>query len=336
MGYTHFSGVDAALLKINGTQVTATAAEINALASTGLSATELGYLDGVTAGAVTASKAAVVDISKDIGDFRNLDAVNIDAGASGAAGTVDIFPATVTSGKLALTAADSAGDTTTTIVNASQAGARTYTIPDAGASTSFVMGAGDATVAGVKTFSSAPVLTAGVGAAAGTGVVAVETGFGNFKTTTLTLTNTPVVMADNAGVTAYGSLQIYDFPQGYIYMQSALSDLALTLSAAGINADWDGDIGLGTVAADNTATPLATTEQNIIPNTATPQAAASATTGDAVSTATEHAIHDGTSAAKEVYLNLLVDDADHDVTSTPTNIICNGTIVLNWLFMGDN
>ena len=30
MGYTHFSGVDATLFKINGTQVTATAAEINA------------------------------------------------------------------------------------------------------------------------------------------------------------------------------------------------------------------------------------------------------------------------------------------------------------------
>lgn len=104
-----------------------------------LAGAELTVLDGVTAGTVTASKAAVVDSNKDIGDFRNLDVVNIDAGASGTAGSVDVFPSTASKGKVSLTAADSAGDTTTTIVNASQGGARTYTIPDAGASASFVM-----------------------------------------------------------------------------------------------------------------------------------------------------------------------------------------------------
>jgi hypothetical protein len=31
-----------------------------------------------------------------------------------------------------------------------------------------------------------------------------------------------------------------------------------------------------------------------------------------------------------VYLNILVDDADHDVTSTACNIIANGTITLVW------
>lgn len=111
-------------------------------------------LTGVTAGTVTASKAVVVDANKDIGDFRNLDVVNLDAGASAVAGTVDVFPTTAASGKVSLTAADSAGDFTTTIVNASQAAARTYTIPDAGASASFVMTAGAQTLAGVKTFSS--------------------------------------------------------------------------------------------------------------------------------------------------------------------------------------
>jgi type II secretory pathway component GspD/PulD (secretin) len=142
-------------------------------------------------------------------------------------------------------------------------------------------------------------------------------------------------LADEAGVVAYGGLKIYDFPQGYIYMQSAVADLAITKSSAGVNDDWDGDIGLGTVTASNNAT-LAATEQNIISTTATPQAAAGATTGDGVSTATEHAILDGTSAAVDLFVNLLVDDADHDVTSTPCNLILNGTITVNWLFMGDN
>jgi hypothetical protein len=83
---------------------------------------------------------------------------NVDAGASGLAGSVDVFPATASKGKLALVAADSAGNTTTTLTNASQAAARTYTVPDAGASASFVMTAGAQTLAGVKTLSSSPVV----------------------------------------------------------------------------------------------------------------------------------------------------------------------------------
>lgn len=66
-------------------------------------------------------------------------------------------PSTV-KGQLEIKAADSSGNTVTTIVNASQAAARTYTIPDAGANASFVMTAGAQTLAGVKTFSSAPLV----------------------------------------------------------------------------------------------------------------------------------------------------------------------------------
>lgn len=59
-------------LKIAGTAITATAAEINAIAGGGLSSAELGVLDGVTPGTVTASKAVVVDANKDIASVRNL------------------------------------------------------------------------------------------------------------------------------------------------------------------------------------------------------------------------------------------------------------------------
>lgn len=56
-------------------------------------------------------------------------------------------------GSLVVKAADSAGNTVTTITNASQAAARTYTIPDAGADASFVQTEGTQTVNGAKTFS---------------------------------------------------------------------------------------------------------------------------------------------------------------------------------------
>lgn len=140
----------------DGTEAEIDLAELAAIDSIG--AADLAKIDGITNGTVAAGKAAVVDANKDIGDFRNLDAVNLDAGASGTAGTVDVFPSTASKGKLQFAAADSAGDTTTTVTNASQAGARTYTIPDAGASASFAMTEGAQTINGVKTFGSTPVL----------------------------------------------------------------------------------------------------------------------------------------------------------------------------------
>ncbi len=112
------------------------------------STTELGFLDGVTAGTVTASKAAVVDANKDLSALRNLTVTNLDAGASGTAGTVDIFPATVAKGKTALSSADNTGDTTTAITVQAQAAARTYTIPDAGADAAFDLIKGNAAAAG--------------------------------------------------------------------------------------------------------------------------------------------------------------------------------------------
>ncbi len=175
----------------------------------------------------------------------------------------------------------------------------------------------------------------GTGAAAGSGVVAAEDGHGRIHLTTLTLTNTPVVLADEAGVIAHGGLKIYDLPAGAVQVLGAVSDLDLTLSAAGVNADWDGDVALGTVTASNNNT-LASTEANFIPSTATPQAAASATTANAQSTITQAGtVIDGTTTAADVYLNLLVDDADHTVGATPTNIICNGTVKLVWVQLGD-
>ena len=175
-------------------------------------------------------------------------------------------------------------------------------------------------------------IAAASGAAAGTGVVASEAGNGIVNKTVLTFTNTPVALADNAGVVAYGSLKVYDFPEGNIHIMGAVSDVALTKSSAGVNADWDGDMGVGSAAANNT-NALSTTEQNIIPTTATPQAVAGVTTADGVSTGS--VTIDGTATPVDLYFNLLVDDADHDVTGTACNLILNGTLTVHWINLGD-
>jgi hypothetical protein len=102
---------------VAGTFVTALASELNAL-------------DGLTAGTVTASKAVVVSADKDASAFRNVTVTNLDAGASGTAGSVDVFPTTASKGKLAITTTDQTGDTIVSLVVGAMAAARTITLAD--------------------------------------------------------------------------------------------------------------------------------------------------------------------------------------------------------------
>lgn len=131
------------------------------VAKTPISGVQMNALANVTPGVVLPSKAVVVDSNKDAASFRDITTRNVDAGASGTAGTVDIFPTTATTGKIQIAAAASAGNFTTTITNASMAAARTLTLPDPGAAASFVMTEGAATVNGVKTFGSIPIFPTG-------------------------------------------------------------------------------------------------------------------------------------------------------------------------------
>ena len=176
--------------------------------------------------------------------------------------------------------------------------------------------------------------SAGNGAVAGSGVTVAEYNTGMVHKTVITFTDRAVALTDVAATVAYGGSKIYDLPEGAILILGATSNIALTKSSAGVNADWDGDFGIGTVTASNNAS-LSSTEQNIIPTTATPQAVSGATTANGQSTATENAVINGTATAADVYFNLLVDDADQDVTGTACNLILNGTVTLIWLNLGD-
>jgi len=106
---------------------------------TALDGTDVTKIVGITNGTVAASKAAVVDTNKDIGDFRNLDAVNFDAGASGTAGSVDVFPTTDSKGKLIISCDDQDGNTNVTLKPAGMAQASVVSIPDPGAATANVL-----------------------------------------------------------------------------------------------------------------------------------------------------------------------------------------------------
>ena len=59
-------------INLDGTAITATAAEINILDGVTSTASELNLVDGITAGTVSASKAVIVDSNKDLTGLRNL------------------------------------------------------------------------------------------------------------------------------------------------------------------------------------------------------------------------------------------------------------------------
>lgn len=65
---------------------------------------------------------------------------DVDLGLSGTAGKLTIFPSTAAKGYATLQVADATGDTETTINIAAQAGARTYTLTDHGASADILVG----------------------------------------------------------------------------------------------------------------------------------------------------------------------------------------------------
>lgn len=167
-----------------------------------------------------------------------------------------------------------------------------------------------------------------------TGIEVVDETDGITHKTTLLLKDQTVTLADEAGVIAHGGQKVFDFPAGAILIEGVTTDLDITKSSAGVNADWDGDYSVGSVTASNNNT-LTTTEDEMLPSTATPQASSSATTADGQSTAAENVVVDGTSTDADAFLNFLVDDADHNVAGTPCNLIVNGTITIHWRNLGD-
>jgi len=168
------------------------------------------------------------------------------------------------------------------------------------------------------------------GAKNGATVTASDTG-DLINKTVLTLAGTPVSVVYGGGTTnAIGSTKIYDLPAGRI--------LILGVTASGLqvasfptntmDAADGGDIALGTAvpgadgAIDGTAVDLLPA-LSIDPIT------------NVVSGALAASAHfDGTTTAKDVFLNVLVDHGD--LTGASTNALTvNGVVTVHWINLGD-
>lgn len=176
----------------------------------------------------------------------------------------------------------------------------------------------------------------GVGAKNGSTVTATET-IPVIHKTVLTCVATPISISDDAGVAQYGGVKIYDFPEGLMCTLGAVIDGAVTGGVTGtLITTWAGGIALGTAVATTGAT-LIGTEADVMPEVDVAAATASVAVVDAVSVATaltESGARwlDGTTTAKDLYLNLVVDDS---VTHTAGTVTFTGTVTIHWLSLGD-
>jgi len=155
------------------------------------------------------------DVRKFNASFMPASGGDITAGASGTAGTVNIFPGTASKGKVTLTTSDNSGNTTTSVNVAAQSGARTYTVPDAGASASFIMTQGAQTITGAKSFATSVLATGGVldaGASGAAGTLSVYPTTAAKGKLTLTAADASGNTTSNVNLAAQSGARTYTIP----------------------------------------------------------------------------------------------------------------------------
>lgn len=149
--------------------------------------------------------------------------------------------------------------------------------------------------------------------------------------TTLQLSGAVVTMTDATTAGCHGSVKLYDFPACNLLFLGATCDLTVTAGTGGIADTAAVVASIGTAAVSTADATLTTTEADLIPSTAaTLTAGAGAAKGKTLTAGV--VVFDGTSTAKDAYLNFAVPDAGSTGNDT---LIVSGTITLVWSNLGD-
>jgi len=174
-----------------------------------------------------------------------------------------------------------------------------------------------------------PLGTWGVGAKNGATVTAVEEGFGPIHKTILTCNDTPIIVVGASG-NGFGGVKVYDFPAGHIKsLGCVVNDFTVTCGDGMTVGTADGDFGIGSAVIGD-ADMGDTTDDNWLTSVALDAPNfGTATDGNH----TTDAAVDGSTAAADVFVNMLVDDAD--IGGTVTNTF-DATITITWVNLGDD
>lgn len=166
------------------------------------------------------------------------------------------------------------------------------------------------------------------GAAAGTGVTAKHYA-GAVQKTVLTLPSVNITTTDNGANGAQGGVKVYDFPEGSVVILGVTHNLTLAKVGAGISTTATVLSSLGSALVTQNDATLTGTEADIVASNSTVLVAG---TGVSKSRSTAVTFLDGTTTAKDVYLNLNVDAVGSTATDAVT---ATGTITILWANAGD-
>lgn len=310
-------------------------AEVNADTLTELAAsisqTELDYLDGATAGTVTASKALVADANKDLATLRHLTiSGNFVSGATTLSETdlakIDgITNGTQAAGKAVVADANvNTGVSKVTELHIGASGAEVQ-VTSTPAELNLLDGAGTtnptASRAVILSATKRVISTATAGTP-GTNVTAVEySGDGLNFTSILTLSGVAATIGDNVALA--GGALIYTFPAGPVVVNSATMSVGLSLTTGTPTTDTP-ELGLGTTqgsGANATLGDVGAGAENVLGPAVADDIAG---TAELLTGAPGLAIE--TAGAHTLYFNYA--DTWADVTDTAATL--DGTVVINW------
>lgn len=191
------------------------------------------------------------------------------------------------------------------------------------------------TIQGTQTFAAAPKTSAGIGSVpsgVASYVTAAEYGDGSYHKTVLTLTALPISTLDNGTAGHGGGSQIYDFPKGLVAIHgSSMSFSSITVDGTGLPDDSEIDLAVGTTVATSAMVSLTGTTADICSkDDITLSSSVSATHQFQGTVSGGHNI-DGSSTAKDAYLNVAATAATADANGT---ITLTGTITIVWSNIG--
>lgn len=138
---------------------------------------------------------------------------------------------------------------------------------------------------------------------------------------------------DGASGVGFGTAVVGDLPEGNILILGAVSYLSFAASGseANLDADWEGDYGIGsTPAGDATITGA---DVDIIPSTAIEAATAEVSPRTRGAGAAQTVL-DNTDGSLEINVSLLVDDAN--IGADDIAFTVNGEIFLAYITLGDD
>lgn len=185
---------------------------------------------------------------------------------------------------------------------------------------------------------SMPTCSLGVGAVAtnsnGGTVTAEEKGVGAIHQTVLTFEAFRVIVGNTTGV-SFGGAKFYDFPAGRILVLGCTAYFPTITFGSTIGTGGSGDYAIGTaVNADGDLGDA--TDVDLLPSSAMLDPFVTRTGRSNAGTALAAAAQfDGTTTAKDAYLNVIVDDADVSDGDTNGTVDFTGTVTLTWINLGD-